>query len=370
MTWFSPCIWSADGGYSGIRSFWHNTVIGRAITNTFWSVLGNDVIQLNGFDKDPELGKLKPRTPAMFAGTSFSILNYDTNFFDLIKSGTVKIHVADLHHLSAGKVHLADEAKTALESDAMVCVTGWRHVPPFKFLPEGLDKKIGLPHLPNPGDTSLSADEDIGCQQGLLDKADAEILERFPRLADPPTFNDHYVPLVKQRPFTIDGADPAALTPLMLYHLIVPASPAFLRSKNLAFAGAIMNFSNAITAHLQGLWISAYFDGKLRRDPSNAVAGGDGGKAGTQEGLTLEKVQYETVLFSRFGKWRYPTDYASMYPDFVFEAVPYIDLLLADLGLTVHRKGGWFKEMTDPYGPEDYIDVNDEWRAKYARGSS
>jgi hypothetical protein len=364
MTWFAPCIWSSDGGYSGIRSFWHNTAIGRAITNAFWSILGNDVIQLNGFDKDPKLAKMKPWTPAMFAGTSFSILNYETDFFELIKNGTAKIHIADLDHLSPGKIHLADEAKTVLESDAMICVTGWRHVPPFKFLPEGIDKKIGLPHLPSPGDESLPAEEDLACQKDLFDKADAEILKRFPRLAHPPTFNDHYVPLVQQKPFAIEGPDLATLTPFMLYHLIVPASPTFLRTKDLAFAGAIMNFSNPITAHLQGLWISAYFDGKLARDPSRAVAGSHNGKAG-EEAMTLERLQYETVLFNRFGKWRYPTDYAAMYPDFVFEAVPYIDLLMADLGLTVHRKGGWFKEMTDPYGPEDYSDANDEWRTKY-----
>jgi hypothetical protein len=370
MTWFSPCVWSADGGYSGIRSFWHHTAIGRAITNAFWSVLGNDVIQLNGFDKDADLAKLKPWTPAFFAGTSFSILNYETNFFDLIKNGTVKVHIADLDHLSPGKVHLADDAKTVLESDAMVCVTGWKHVPPFKFLPEGIDKKIGLPHLPIPSEASLSHEEDLACQKSLFDKADAEIVERFPRLADPPVFNKNYVPLQKQKAFAIDGPDLAALTPLMLYHFIVPASPTFLRTKDLAFAGSVMNFSNAITAHLQGLWISAFFDGKLARDPSTAVAAVAGGKTGGEGTLTLEKIRYETVLFSRFGKWRYPTDYAAMYPDFVFEAVPYLDMLMADLGLTIHRKNGWFKEMTDPYGPEDYRDVNGEWRAKHGESNS
>ncbi|SPO04311.1 related to dimethylaniline monooxygenase [Cephalotrichum gorgonifer] len=367
LTWFSPCVWSEAGGYSPIRSFLHGTFIGRAITRSFWSVLGEDVIGLCGFNKHPEVAKLRPWTNPMLTGASFSILNYDTDFFEIIRDGTVKVHIADLDHLSPGKVHLADEAKTVLETDAMLCVTGWKKVPPFKFLPEGIEKEIGIPHHVEEGDLS---EVDLASQTQLFQKADSEILARFPQLANPSVFNKKYVPLVEQEAFSAGPVDSSGtLSTMLLYRFIVPPSATFLRTKDLAFAGAVSNFSNCITTYLQGLWITAFFDGTLARDPSAAIADlrDDTPPKSTESNSrpTLEDIRYETVLHNRFGKWRYPADHGSSYPDFVFDAVPYLDLLLRDLGLQVRRKGSWWKDITDPYTAQDYADVGDEWRRKF-----
>lgn len=322
-------------------------------------------MQLCGFDKHPEVAKLRPWTSAMLAGTSFSILNYETDFFELVRDGSVKVHIADLERLSPGRVHLDDEGKTVLETDAMLCVTGWRHAPPVKFLPEGIEKEIGLPHFAPGGGGD---DSDLAGRVDLFERADAEILSRFPILANPPVFNKRYVPLLKQGAFTSAEVDPSKeLSPMLLYRFIVPPSPTFLRTKDLAFAGAVTNFSIATCSYIQGLWISAFFDGTLARDPSDAVADPDNGssKENSEWNPTLEEVRYETVLHNRFGKWRYPADHGVKYPDFVFEAVPYMDMLMRDLGLEVRRKGGWWREVTDAYLPEDYADIDDEWRRKF-----
>lgn len=69
------------------------------------------------------------------------------------------------------------------------------------------------------------------------------------------------------------------------------------------------------------------------------------------EALTLDQVHYETVLHNRFGRWRCPNDPGSKYGDFIFEAVPYMDMIMADLGLKVQRKSGWFRELIEPYVP-------------------
>ncbi|KAK3648628.1 hypothetical protein LTR22_013262 [Elasticomyces elasticus] len=108
LTWFSPCIWGDADGYNGIRRFLHGTALGRRIVDTFWSILGNDVMTLMKFDAHPETAKLKPRTLPMFTGDSFSILNYNTDFMELVKSEKVQIHIAEFDHLSPGKVHLSD----------------------------------------------------------------------------------------------------------------------------------------------------------------------------------------------------------------------------------------------------------------------
>lgn len=91
------------------------------------------------------------------------------------------------------------------------------------------------------------------------------------------------------------------------------------------------------------------------KDPSNA--------GGNKE--ELGKLEYETVLHNRLGKWRSPTDWgSSKVPSFIFDAVPYFDLLLSDLGLQSHRKKGWWAEIWRPYGPRDYEGVNKEWEEK------
>ncbi|KAK4952193.1 hypothetical protein LTR10_010115 [Elasticomyces elasticus] len=347
LTWFSPCIWGDADGYNGIRSFLHGTALGRRIVNTFWSILGNDVMTLMNFDAHPETAKLKPRTLPMFTGDSFSILNYDTDFMELVKSEKVKIHLAEFDHLSPGKVHLSDGAE--FESDAMLASTGWKHAPSMKFLPEGIDKELGLPHEPG----QSAPEEDLANQQDLLEKADLEILERFPRLKDQPVWNKDYVPVTDTKGIdSNDAARPSKpLTPYMLHRFIVPPSERFLRPRDFAVVGMSGNFSNTITAHIQGLWINAYFQGLLARDPAAAV----------DDEAAMHDLRYQTVLHNRWGRWRYPTDWGNKAPSFIFDAVPYLDLLQNDLGVCPHRKGGALAEMWSPYIARDYRTINDEW---------
>ncbi|KAI8947269.1 hypothetical protein F4801DRAFT_519639 [Xylaria longipes] len=350
LTWFSPCIWGDADGYSRIRSFYHGTAIGRFMVDSFWKILGSDVITLNKYDSHPDTAKLKPWTEAMFTGASFSILNYEQDIMELVKSDMIDVYVGEIDHLSPGKVHLADGIE--FESDVLLANTGWKHVPSIKLLPEGIEKELGIPHrLAN--DTST---EDLANHQGLIKRADEEILARFPRLKHQPVWNKNYKPLTEQKGINSkDEVTPCTpLTPYMLYHFLVPPSPRFLRNRDIAFAGMVTNFSNAITAHLSGLWISAYFEGKLAIDPAAAA----------DDEAALRALQYETVLLNRWGKWRYPTDWGHKNPNFIFDAVPYFDLLQRDIGLDPHRKKGWFAEMTEPYGPDDYQDTTDEYLTK------
>jgi hypothetical protein len=45
-----------------------------------------------------------------------------------------------------------------------------------------------------------------------------------------------------------------------------------------------------------------------------------------------------------------------------FDSLPYVDLLLKDLGLSCHRKGGWgWRELFVPYDQGDYRGLVAEW---------
>jgi hypothetical protein len=348
LTWFSPCIWGDADGYTRTRGFYHGTPIGRAITNAFWSVLGNDVLNINKYDSHPETAKLKPWSEAMFVASQFSILTYPTDIFELVRNGTVKVHIADITHLSPRTVHLSDG--TSFEADAMICATGWKHLPPLKFLPEGIDKELGIPHTP--GDEPLFTPE-------MVDRADKEILSRFPRLKQQPVQNKKLRPLLESESLSsrekINPSTP--LTPYTLYRFMVPPTEALLRKRDIAFAGVLMCFCIPPIAHAHALWINAYFDGKL----SPTVVPPFDNPASDKDVKTMDDIRYETVLFSRFGKWRYPAGYGTRFPDFVFDAVPYLDLVIGDLGLPIYRKKSLIAEVTEPYGPQDYRDLVQEW---------
>ncbi|KAI0388996.1 hypothetical protein F5Y17DRAFT_470033 [Xylariaceae sp. FL0594] len=338
LTWFSPCIWGSADGYSLIRKFYHSTSLGRFLVKQFWQVLGSDVMRLNNYDAHPKTSLLKPWLDVMYVAGSFSILNYERDFLDLVKSddNLVDVHIGEITRLSTGRVHLVDG--TILESDALILNTGWRHVPAIKFLPEGIEKDLGIPHAIDTH--SSSSESDL-----LVKRADEEIQRRFPLLKTPPVWNTRFAPLPDH--------DPSQLTPFMLHRFLVPASLRFLRTRDIAFIGLQNNLSTVITAHITALWISAYFSGQLARDASEDV----------------QQLRYGTVLHNRFGKWRYPADWGNRAPNFIFDALPYLDMLQRDLGLNPRRKGGVVAEMCKPYGPGDYRGITKEWLdSKAAKG--
>lgn len=277
--------------------------------------MSNDVLQRNQYDSHPELQKLKPWYPVFWIGSGLSILNYNTSFFDMVRDGKVRVHIENIERLAPGQVVL-ENGKT-LPADAMICSTGWKKESTIKF--SGLGKAgLGLP---------IDAKE----QANLSLEYDDKVLNEFPILKAQPV-----LPSKPQK----------TAEPLRYYRFMVPS--AMLEKRNFAFAGMISSVSTAMCASTQGLWITAFFDGKLDR------------QAKTQEDVTKE-----IMMHTQWGKWRYPCGYGASLPDFVFEGVPYIDMLLKDIGINNKRKSSFIKELLSPYCPEDYDGVLDEYRQKH-----
>lgn len=317
LTWMSPCPWGGEDGFPGVRNLLHGTVIGRWIVDTFWKVLGGEVLQRNGYDSHPELKKLKPWNAAFWIGSGLSILNYDSSLFDLVKQGKIRVHIGQISHLEPKRVVLADGK--SLEADALICSTGWKKESTIKF--EGLGPDgFGLSGTPEE-------------KQALRDKADQDVLEMFPRLKNQPKLR-----------FT-----PKTTDPLRLYRFMVPSKYVFER--NLAFAGAISSVSTATLACIQGHWIAAYLSNKLDRMPSSK-----------------EEITQEVMLHTQWGKWRYPCGYGASLPDFVFDGLPYANMLLRDLGLKINRKSSWWADLTSPYLPRDFAGLMEEWKATHGSG--
>ncbi|EXJ95997.1 hypothetical protein A1O1_01123 [Capronia coronata CBS 617.96] len=321
LTWLSPCIWGDEDGYSGVRWFLHGTFIGRAIVSTFWKILASDVIALNKYDSHPELKKLKPWDPAFYVGSSLSIHNYPTSFFDLVREGKVRVHIDEIARFGAKSISLA--SGESIDADAVVLATGWRKEPSIEFL-GGLEAEVGLHHSPS----------DL---EDLTKEADVEILQRFPSLKTQPKRKTQLEQTLAERMHQ----------PLRMYRFMVP--PAMVSGRNLAFAGMVSTITTSICATVQALWISAFFDDKLDRLPKSE-----------------DDIKWQTVLQTQFGRWRYPIGYGPRFPDFVFDAVPYLDMLLRDLRVGSYRKKGKMADIFDPYGPQDYVGVVEEWKKGHA----
>jgi hypothetical protein len=335
LTWMSPCVWGSADGYGSTRGWLHGTSVGRMLVNAFWKILGQDVIDLNKYDKHPETAKLKPWSNPMFIGSGLSILNYDSDFFELVRSGKIKVHIGDIEKVESSSVVLSNGER--LTVDTVVCSTGWKCRPPLKFLGVN-DEELGLPHHSEKPDP-------------LDEVADAQIFRSFPRLQEPYNPNPRFTePPTAPSDVT---APPRLNVPWRLYRFMVP--PADTEDRSIAFAGVPMTITNSIFATVQALWISAYFDRQLDLETSVQPPPGKS---------DVDAITWETHLFARFGKWRYPAGHGALHPDFVFDAVPYLDLLLKQLGLKAHRKGSALKEIFDPYGPEDYRGLVGEWSKK------
>ncbi|KAL1606609.1 hypothetical protein SLS60_004014 [Paraconiothyrium brasiliense] len=218
--------------------------------------------------------------------------------------------------LSEKTVHLSDGK--SINVDLLLCATGWKPAPPIKFLPAESELQLGLPHYSQTSDP-------------LVTQADETIFKQLPRLRDKPDVS------MMER-----GGNRSPNQPFRLYRFMVP--PSSLEKRNIAFAGMISCLATAVASQVQGLWISAYFDGRLDRLAS-------------QEGA-----RWEAVLHSQFTKLRHPYGYGALLPDFAFDAMPYLDMLLKDVGVETRRKDSFFKELFEPYGRWDYVGLISEWK--------
>lgn len=318
LTWFSPCIYGDYDGYGTIRSWLHGTTAGRWFVDKYWENSNAEIKMVNNYDGHPETAKLKPWSNSFFVGSMLSILNHDTDIFELLRKGVISVHIGDIVNLSANTVNLSNGDK--IQTDAFVCATGWKHIPPLEFLPKGID--LGLPHTPEPGEPDA-----------LIERADEEILARFPRLRDQP--------ISSKKAKSMEGTPEGKLEPFRLFRFMVP--PKFTESRDIAFMGCIASVSTSFMSQFQALWVTAFFSNKV---------------------LIPSDFEYQTILHSRFGKWRYPSGFGARYPDTVFDGLPYYDMLLKDIGLKSHRKSGWFWEIFEPYSSKDYIGVVDELKEK------
>lgn len=333
--YMSPCPWGETNGLEGwLRGFFHRTWLGQKIMATFWQILGDDVVQLNKLYDHPETKKLRPWRDAFETGNALGIMNYPTDWFELVREGKVKIIIDEIDQLdNENEVHLKSGEK--LQVDAVVCATGWKAGEGIAFKPEGLRRQLGLPSIERP-----DVEEEI-----LIQKVTNEIYDSFPYLKARDTTRVHHpIPELRQK-----GIAQVDQQPYRLYRFMIPLE--FIEQRSIGFAGAVSSLGNASCAYLQALWLTAYLDGTLALHQAGR-----------------ETVRHEVFRDTQYCVLRHAMGYGDAYPDIVFDSLPYFDALVRDLGFEGKRKGSvfgyrnWAAESFRSYGPEDYKGLVSDWK--------
>lgn len=374
ISWFSPCLWGDADGFGYLRSLLHGTRAGRWFIDKFWKKVGSETVEQAGLNKHEKLKLLQPDAGALWYATGLAILNYPTNIYDFVTTGQVEVLRKDVERLQGGNMIKFTDGQT-VETDALVCSMGWGFAPDIEFLPRDLHAEFGIPS------TELTKSQKEMWDR-LNARADVEILDRFPMLAEGPKSPNGS--LVVRENLPLDPVETAPrskqeYSPWRLWRGLVPP---LTKEKNLVFLGMIQNLQGTIRNHIAGIWAFAYMNGELdslprslsvtsaakmsrSKEPLVTTNGSSHEKDGEMI-IETESILYETALFNRFGVWRSPYGFGARHPDFVFDALPFFDLLVQDLGLNSWRKGwGWIGEVFGgPYLPRDYEGLIDEWKKK------
>ena len=412
ISFLSPCLWGPADGFGWMRSFFHNTQLGRWIVQAFYSKLSYETLYQQGLLDDDIVKPLIPDENASWYGAGFSVLNYPTNILDFVRNGQVQIVRKDIETLGAPNlIHFSDDSP-AVQVDALICTTGWSYALPFDLKPYTLHASLGIPSLEySKPQTSAWAKYEAA--------ADAEVLSRFPSLARAP--QPKHGPSPTRADLSTDHVPTEVekiqqMTPWRLWRGVAPPGLAAApeKERSIVFLGMLLSIHTVLRSEMQALWAWAWMNGFITpsssfpltartknedvlpppppeevdplltpwlQETSSFTTPADphglrGPKQQQQQqqqqqqkaSETYRPIFYDTALFNRGCRWRAPYGYGSRYPDFMFDGLPYFDLLLRDLGLRFWRKGRTMlgEMFSGGYLPKDYRGVVEEWKAKHA----
>lgn len=326
---FDPTFYGTKGPMAWWSRFLHNTRIGALLRTYFWAALDRNIRRLNGYRTHPELAKLEPWTTPFWMGNSLSIHNYETDWFELVRDGKIKIRIAEVNHLRPTKVVLDDGE--SLDAEALICCTGWKSRSIIQFQDEQEPSSA----------TSDAVLTDI-------ERAQEQISDRLGYLKTLPKRTSNAPAL------STDTSQPTFTASEHHYRFMVPWQPAHLLSKNLAYIGTHCSIHAVLVAQVQALWITAFFDNKVPSLHNSHV--------------DLQAVRYEAILQGVYGALRRPKECggaAGKHADLVFDSIPYIDCLLDDLRLAVNRKSGVWGTVFASHSPRDYETLLGDYKAQY-----
>ncbi|KAM7220167.1 hypothetical protein V8F06_004495 [Rhypophila decipiens] len=321
---FSPCIMNTSGF---CYNFLQRSIAGRAVMWVYWRV--NSVItdQYAGYSKSPEAEKLRPRPHGYgaFWGSGGIGLATQHDFWDVFHSGNVKIHQTEIESFSDNNVVNLKNG-SALTTDVVICCTGFDKG--FSAFSQELREELGLSYDINKPSKWTALDE----------KGEKMVDKMLPYLSKP-----HSLPSSSNRTTPRGG-------PTRHYRRLVVPELAARGDRSILFPGHVHSPFTPLVAEIQALWGVSWMLG-LRDLPEQ------------------EEMEMEVAAFNAWTRKRY-LEQGKKHAYFIYDYIPYIDILMRDLGLNPRRKTNLFSEMCVRYRPSDYRGLLDEYRRTLAPKSS
>lgn len=317
---FTASLWNEDTWWT---KFLMRTRLGRLLVTSFWAFLDGQAAAAANFrrpdGKERGYENLKPDTPLFWENDSSGIITRP-DFYNVIATG-VTIYREDVKSISENALLLVDG--TTIGADVIVYATGWSISNPH--YDTTVAAQLGLPIPEADGDSKMFLK-----WQALEATEDKAICARFPLLANPPPY----------------FASKTKHTPYRLYRGMLPISDD--EKPSIAFLGKVSVYNHFRSAEAQALWAVGAFDGVVALPPPEAMERDVARTVAWCRRRYLEKGQA--------GQW------------LPWDVVPYTDLLLKELGLLSHKRGGWgWKDFFAPCYAKDLEGIVAEYKEKFGR---
>ncbi|KAL9028250.1 MAG: hypothetical protein Q9196_003362 [Gyalolechia fulgens] len=345
MTYMSPSILNTDGP---LYRLIHKSRLGRWCVGKFWDTVTYLSNRHAGYSDGDHVAGLKPEIDGksvFWANSGLGVVTLP-DFWPTIHAGDVRIVRDNLSTVTENMLLL--ESGMLIQTDFMVVCTGWGDH--FAMFDDETKAELGLPtynnnnnEQPSPSSSCrLSAADDIRWDQ-YDEAADKSVNERLPFLAQAPTcMNAHTNDVQPHRRWR-------------LYRRSIPMQLALKNDRSLAIMGQIHTVQTPLVADIQSFWAILYLLGKLDLPHKETMAREIAEwNAWTRKRYLSQGEKFPYSLYDFLPCWNDAEDCARQY----------IDTLCKDLGISSRRKSNAFKELFQPYKPDDFNGFVDEYLAE------
>ncbi|KAL6861990.1 cofactor FMO1 FAD enzyme [Trichoderma novae-zelandiae] len=320
-------IMSTDGvGHQ----FFQRTPFGRFFVWIFWVVVNWIADRHAGYSKSDNARKLRPSPEGngiFWANAGLGAASAPL-FWKTFHRGNCTVHRTDVASLSDGSVVNLKNGES-FKTDYIILCTGFDKS--FQVFSEELQQELGF--LAAPDEAEKWA------------KLDAEATETV----------DELLPYLKKSPFgnkefgreTTAGGRKLLHGPSRHYRRLIVPKLAAQGDRSVFFPGFIHSIFTPTVSEAQALWGVAFLLGLIDLPP--------------QDEMEQEVAEWNVWSAKRYVAQGRKHAYA------IFDFLPYIDVLLTDLGVKARRKSNWFNHLFTPAYPREYNGIMDEFRQALAQ---
>ncbi|KAI0169555.1 FAD/NAD(P)-binding domain-containing protein [Hypoxylon sp. FL1284] len=338
MTHLSPSILNVRGPLYRLA---HRNPVGRWAVGRFWGFLDYVSGVHAGYRDGDHVGMLKPEIDRQSVFWSHSGLGVVTlpDFWRTLHSKNLTVVRDEIRAVKGRDVHL--KSGGTLAPDYAVVCTGWGDH--FGLFDAEHKRRIGLPayhasqDLYHPQEREQREREQQ--QQQLVDwaaydaEADKLVDAKLPFLARPPK--------LRQSPELLDARRQKKW---LLYRRAVPVEMAARGDRSIAVLGQIHTIQTPLVSEVQSLWAILYLLGEI-------------------DVPSVDEMAAEVSRWNAWTRKRY-LNQGQKLPYSLYDFLPYIDSIFADLGLKSRRKSNPVSEVLSPYHPHDFNGFVDEYLKK------